>query len=107
MRQDSDVDIAVLDSASARIPWDRQGALLAELEGAIGRNIDLQMIRDLLPSHQCEIFRRGLALWIGSGREKEEYVRAAQAAYDAQREEARRHWMDTLQEMAGGLRRID
>ena len=63
-REDSDIDVAVLDSESQRLDWAEQSRLMVELEKAAGRPVDLRLLRDCSTSHQAYVFEEGLALWL-------------------------------------------
>ena len=63
-REDSNIDIAVLDSESRRLDWAEQSLLMVELERAVGRPVDLRMLRDCSTSHQAHVFENGIELWL-------------------------------------------
>ncbi|MEZ5365058.1 MAG: nucleotidyltransferase domain-containing protein [Bryobacterales bacterium] len=59
-REDSDVDIAVLDLPMRRLSWADQAVIAGELERSIGRPVDLRMLRDCPLSLQAHVLREGL-----------------------------------------------
>jgi predicted nucleotidyltransferase len=58
-RPDSDIDIAVLDSPEQPLDWHAQARLMDALERAIGRNVDLRLLRQSSPAHQAHVLERG------------------------------------------------
>jgi predicted nucleotidyltransferase len=97
-RLDSDVDIAILDSADARLSWREQAKLMDMLERATGRSVDLRMLRDLSVSHQAHVLETGRLLWAREAQRGalEGYRREVLAAAQAQRAEFDESWPQLL-----------
>jgi predicted nucleotidyltransferase len=93
-RQDSDVDIAILDSADDRLSWRAQAKLMDRLERALGRSVDLRMLRDLSVSHQAHVLESGRLLWAPEGQHAalESYRHEVLAAAQARRAELDQDW---------------
>ena len=102
-RSDSDVDIAVLDRIDGRLSWSEQSRLMDELERAVGRPVDLRMLRDCAPSHQIHVFDEGWLLWAERGNEPAEYVHATKLKFQAEREHMRKTESLTLRKLAQRL----
>ena len=97
-RLDSDLDIAILDSADDRLSWREQAKLMDMLERATGRSVDLRMLRDLSVSHQAHVLESGRLLWAREtqGEALEDYRREVLAAAQAQRAELDQEWPQLL-----------
>ncbi|MCB1020359.1 MAG: hypothetical protein KDC27_10545 [Acidobacteria bacterium] len=91
-REDSDVDIAVLDLPDAEISWADQAMIAGELERSIGRPVDLRMLRDCPLSLQAHVLREGLLFWERDGRAVEEYRAAVLDQHERNRPSRERRW---------------
>ncbi len=99
-REDSDVDIAVLDSETRRLDWADQSLLMVELERAVGRPIDLRMLRDCSASHQAHVFQKGLELWLGDGALVERYRTALLERFKQEHKANEESWFRVLRTLA-------
>lgn len=102
-RNDSDVDIAVLERSERRLSWSEQSRLMDELERALGQPVDLRMLRDCALSHQIHVFDEGKLLWAERGNEPTEYVHATKLKFEAERENVRKAGSLTLRKLAQRL----
>lgn len=73
-RPDSDVDVAVLDTADMPFPYARQAALMDTLERNLGAPVDLRMLRAGSVAYQAHVVTAGRVVYVGD--------RAALAAYE-------------------------
>lgn len=97
-RLDSDVDVAILDSADDRLSWREQARLMDMLERATGRSVDLRMLRDLSVSHQAHVLESGRLFWLRETQRGalERFRGEVLAAARAQRAELDQDWPQLL-----------
>src|SRR5215203_901461 len=62
-RPDSDVDLAVLDDSRHPLSWSEQARLMDVLERALGKGVDLRVLRETSPSHQAHVLEQGQLVW--------------------------------------------
>jgi predicted nucleotidyltransferase len=99
-RDDSDIDVAVLDVSDRRLGWAEQSRLMDEMERALGEPVDLRMLRDCSASHQAHVLERGLLVWTDDPARVEAYTRRIQTRYAARTPSIRR-------ELASQLRALE
>jgi predicted nucleotidyltransferase len=74
-RPDSDIDVAVLDTADLPLPYSRQAALMDVLERNVGAPVDLRMLRLGSIAYQTHVVTAGRLVHVTD--------RAALAAYES------------------------
>jgi predicted nucleotidyltransferase len=100
-RQDSDLDIAVLDRADDPLTFQDQAKLMDALERATGYNVDLRMLRELRPSHRANVLATGRPVSAGSHPDElGRFRRQTLAAARAESAEVERAWPDLLGRLA-------
>jgi len=102
-RPDSDVDIAVLDLEERPLNWTDQSKLMDELERALGRAVDLRMVRDCVLSLQAHIFDRGELVFVELPTVTETYVQALRRKYESQEGNRRAARLTTIRELTSGV----
>lgn len=100
-RSDSDVDVAILDDERHRLSWSEQARLMDILERAIGRAVDLRMLRESSPSHQAHVLERGHLVWSKDPGLVERYFREIRSAFRSERERAEQEWPQVLDRLSG------
>ena len=100
-RPDSDIDIAILDDAEHRLSWADQARLMDALERALGRGVDVRLLRDSSLSHQARVVKDGVLLWIGDEARVRRYVDEVLTDAERQTERTEREWPRVLARWAG------
>lgn len=100
-RPDSDVDLAVLDDSRHPMSWSEQARLMDILERALGKAVDLRMLRETSPSHQAHVLDQGQLVWSQDPDLVEHYRREIQSAVQSEREHAAQEWPRVLGRLAG------
>lgn len=100
-RPDSDVDLAVLDDCHHPLSWSEQARLMDILERALGKGVDLRMLRETSPSHQAHVLEQGQLVWSRDPDLVEEYSREIRSAIQSEREQAAEEWPRVLGRLAG------
>src|SRR5689334_18753219 len=100
-RSGSDVDLAVLDDSRHPLSWSEQARLMDILERALGKGVDLRMLRETRPSHQAHVLEQGQLVWSKDPDLVEQYSRDIQGAIQSEREQAAEEWPRVLGRLAG------
>lgn len=100
-RSDSDVDLAVLDDVRHPLSWSEQARLMDVLERALGKGVDLRMLRETSPSHQAHVLEQGQLVWSRDPNLVERYGREIQNAVQSEREQVAKEWPRVLGRLAG------
>lgn len=95
-RADSDIDIAVLDREDNPLSWNEQARLMDALERALGRGVDLRMLRAGSPSYQAYVLEHGRLAWTRDKAEVDRFITKALAAARQAQEQSRREWPRVL-----------
>jgi predicted nucleotidyltransferase len=99
-RPDSDIDLAVLDDARQGLSWSAQARLMDALERAVGKGVDLRMLRESSPSHQAYVLEQGRLVWATDPHLVDTYSLELQEAARAARERAEQEWPRVLGRLA-------
>lgn len=100
-RPDSDVDVAILDDSRQRLSWSEQARLMDVLERAIGRAVDLRMLRESSPSHQAHVLEQGRLVWSRDPGLVERYFQEIRGGLRSHRERAAQEWPEVLDRLSG------
>ena len=100
-RFDSDVDLAVLDDSRHPLSWSEQARLMDILERALGKGVDLRMLRETSPSHQAHVLEQGQLVWSQDPGLVERYSQEIRSAIQSEREHADQEWPRVLGRLAG------
>jgi predicted nucleotidyltransferase len=100
-RSDSDVDLAVLDDVRHPLSWSEQARLMDILERALGKGVDLRMLRETSPSHQAHVLEQGQLVWSQDPDLVKRYGQEIRSAIQSEREQAAREWPLVLDRLAG------
>lgn len=100
-RPDSDVDVAVLDDSRHPLSWSEQARLMDVLERALGKGVDLRMLRETSPSHQAHVLEQGQLVWSRDPDLVERYSREIQSDIQSERTHAAEEWPRVLGRLAG------
>lgn len=100
-RSDSDVDLAVLDDSRHPLSWSEQARLMDILERALGKGVDLRMLRETSPSHQAHVLEQGQLVWSQNPGLVERYSQEIRSAIQSEREHAEQEWPRVLGRLAG------
>lgn len=100
-RSDSDIDVAVLDDARHPLSWSEQARLMDILERALGKAVDLRMLRETSPSHQAHVLEQGQLVWSQDPSLVERYSQEIRSAVQSEREQAAQEWPRVLGRLAG------
>jgi predicted nucleotidyltransferase len=95
-RPDSDLDIAVLDNPQHPLGWSDQARLMDALERAMGRGIDLRLLRESSLSHQAHVIERGRRVWMSDPGAVEQYILETLTAAGKARKSSETQWSQTL-----------
>ena len=98
-RPDSDLDVAILDSAE-RISRVDEARFMDSLERVVHRPVDLRMIRDCSLSHQAHVFQQGTLIWTVNEHAVKSYWDGLLAAYTDEVQLSQRHWQSFLERLA-------
>lgn len=99
-RTDSDVDIAVLDREDNPLSWNEQARLMDALERALGRGVDLRMLRAGSPSYQAYVIEQGRLAWTRDNAAVERFIPEALSAARRAQERSKREWPRVLDRLA-------
>jgi len=99
-RPDSDVDLAVLDDSRHPLSWSEQARLMDVLERALGKGVDLRVLRETSPSHQAHVLEQGQLVWSKDPDLVEQYSREIRSAIQSEREQAAEEWPRVLDRLA-------
>lgn len=100
-RSDSDVDVAVLDDDRHPLSWSEQARLMDILERALGKGVDLRMLRETSPSHQAHVLEQGKLVWSRAPGLVEHYSQEIRSAIQSEREHTAQEWPRVLGRLAG------
>ncbi|HWM94495.1 MAG TPA: nucleotidyltransferase domain-containing protein [Thermoanaerobaculia bacterium] len=100
-RPDSDIDLAVLDDDRHPLSWSEQARLMDALERALGKGVDLRMLRESSPSHQAHVLEQGRLVWSRDPGVVESYGQDIRSAVSSEREHAAQEWPRVLDRLAG------
>ena len=100
-RSDSDVDLAVLDDSRHPLSWSEQARLMDILERALGKGVDLRMLRETSPSHQAHVLEQGQLVWSQDPDLVKRYSQEIRSAIRSEREQAAQEWPRVLGRLAG------
>lgn len=99
-RQDSDLDIAVLDLSDDALPWVIQSKLMDALERASGWPVDLRMLREYGNSFQLHVLDFGQQIWNVDPIFVRRYFDRLRSAHERERQERTGLWKKTLRQLA-------
>jgi len=99
-RSDSDIDVAILDSAEERLSWQEQARLMDLLERALKRGVDLRMLRDGSPSYQAHVLEHGRLIWEKRPGEATRYGREILPVLQAAQRHSGQEWPHALSRLA-------
>ena len=99
-RPDSDLDIAVLDNPRHPLSWSDQARLMDALERAMGRSVDLRVLRESSLSHQAHVFEQGRLVWMSDLRAIEQYMLQTLATARQASKRSEIQWSQTLDRLA-------
>lgn len=102
-RADSDVDVAVLDLEQQPLNWAGQSRLMDDLERAVGKPIDLRMLRSCVISLQAHILERGKPIWVEHPAVADDYAKDVRKKYETLREKNQKAWSSTLRGLAAKI----
>jgi hypothetical protein len=71
------------------------------LERALGKGVDLRMLRETSPSHQAHVLEQGQLVWSRDPDLVEEYSREIRSSIQSERDYAAEEWPRVLGRLAG------